>query len=64
MTRVALETFTFGAFSKRVSRDNVVLGNLPKRYLFTMLRNADFMGSPYTKHYFFSCYFSTTLRCT
>jgi hypothetical protein len=33
MTRVALNTFTFGAGSKSVSTDNAVLGTLPKHVL-------------------------------
>jgi len=45
MTRVALKTLTFGAGSKSVSIDNAVLGTLPKRLLFMMLRNVDFTGS-------------------
>jgi hypothetical protein len=53
MTRVALKTFTFGAGIKSVSIDNAVLGTLPKRLLFTMLRNVDFTGSPDTNPCFF-----------
>jgi hypothetical protein len=41
-TRVALNLFTFGAGSNSVSIDNAVLRALPKRLLFTMMRNADF----------------------
>jgi hypothetical protein len=53
MSRVALKTFTFGADWKSVSIDNAVLGTLPKRLLFTMLRNVDLTGSPATNPYFF-----------
>jgi hypothetical protein len=48
MTRVALKAFTFGAGSKFVSIEKAVLGTLPKRLLFTMLRNVDFTGSAET----------------
>jgi hypothetical protein len=54
MTTVAIKTFIFGARSKSVSIDNAVLGTLPNRLLFTMLRNVDFTGSPDTNPYFFS----------
>jgi len=48
MTRVALKIFTFKGGSESVSIDNAVLGTLPKRLLFTMPRNADFMDTnPY-----------------
>jgi hypothetical protein len=56
MTRVALKTFTFAAGSKSISIDNAVLCTLPKRLLFTMLKNSDFTGStntnPYAFHHF------------
>ena len=42
MTRVELKTFTFSAGSKSLSIDNAVLGPVPKRLLFTMVKNADF----------------------
>jgi hypothetical protein len=45
MTRVALKTSTFAVGSKSVSIENTVLGTLPKRLLFTVLRNADFTRS-------------------
>jgi hypothetical protein len=53
MIRVALKTFTFGAHSKFVPIVNAVLENLPKRLLFTMLRNVDFTGSEDTNLYLF-----------
>jgi len=42
VTQVALKTFTFGPGSKSVSLENAELGTLPKRLLFTILRNIDF----------------------
>jgi hypothetical protein len=44
-TRVELKTFTFAKVSQPLSIDNAVLGVLPKRLLFTMLRNTDFLGT-------------------
>ena len=44
VTKVALKTFTFGSASKSLSID-LVLGPLPKRLLFWMIKNADFTGS-------------------
>jgi len=41
-TRVELKTFSFVAGSKSLSIDNVVLGPIPKRLLFTMVKNTDF----------------------
>ena len=43
--RVDLKSFTFSAWSKSRSIDNAVLGPLPKRLLFTMIKNTDFNGS-------------------
>jgi len=45
MTRVELKTFTLASGSKSVSIDNCGLGHLPKRILFTMIKNSDFAGS-------------------
>jgi hypothetical protein len=45
VTRVDLKTFTFSAGSKSRSIDNAVLGPIPKRLLFTRIKNADFKGS-------------------
>jgi len=56
MTRVDLKTFTFSDGSKSRSIDNTVLGPLPKRLLFTMIKNSDFNGSVYTKAYKFRHY--------
>jgi len=56
VTRVELKTFTFSGGSQSLSIDNAVLGLLPKRLLFTMVKNSDFLGSmaknPYNlRHY-------------
>ena len=55
VTKVALKTFTFGSASKSLSID-LVLGPLPKRLLFWMIKNADFTGSvdsnPYNFQHF------------
>jgi len=40
MTRFEPRTFIFSAGSKSLSIDNAVLGNVPKRLLFTMVKNA------------------------
>jgi len=45
LTRVELKTFTFSAGSELFSIDNAVLGPVPKRLLFTMVKNPDFFGS-------------------
>jgi len=56
MTRVKLKTFTFSAGSKSLSIDNAVLGLVPKRLLFTMVKNADFVGTIDTNPYKFHHY--------
>jgi len=56
MTRVELKTFTFSAGSKSLSIDNALLGRVPKRLLFTMLKNADFIGTIDTNPYKFRHY--------
>jgi len=56
MTRVQLKTFTFSAGSKSMSIDNAVLGHVPKRLLFTMVKNADFVGTIDTNPYKFHPY--------
>ena len=45
ITKVILKTFTFGPGSKSLSIDNAVLGDLPKRLLFGMVKHSDFTGS-------------------
>jgi hypothetical protein len=58
MTGVELKTFIFSAVSKSRSTDNAVLGPLPKRLLFTMIKNTDFNGSVNTNPYKFRHYIS------
>ena len=54
--RVVLKTFTFSAGSKSRSIDSAVLGLLPKRLLFAMIKNTDFNGSVDTNPYKFRHY--------
>jgi len=56
MTSVDLKTFTFSAVSKSRSINNSVLGLLPKRLLFTMIKNSDFNCSVDTNPYKFRHY--------
>jgi len=56
ITRVDFKTFTFPAGSKSWSIDNAVLGPLPKRLLFSFIKNADFNGSVDTNPYKFGYY--------
>jgi hypothetical protein len=44
-TRVELKAFTFATGSNSTSIDNLVLRPIPKRILFTMIKNTDFLGS-------------------
>jgi len=55
-TRVELKTSTFSAGSKSLTIDNAVLGPVPKRLLFTMVKNADFTGTMDTNPYKFQNY--------
>ena len=45
LTRVELKTFTFAAGSKSLSIDDADLGPIPKRLLFTIVKDTDFNGS-------------------
>jgi len=63
MTSVDLKTFTFSAGSKPRSIDNAVLGPLPKRLLFTMIKNSDFNGSVDTNPYKFRHYNISDFHC-
>jgi len=56
MTRVELKSFTFYGGSQSLSIDNAVLSPIPKRLLFTMIKNKDFLGSIDTNPYFFRHY--------
>ena len=56
MTRVELKTFTYSAGSKSLSIDNAVLVPSPKPLLFTMVKNANFIGTMDTNPYKFRHY--------
>jgi len=56
LTRVELKTFTFAAGSKSLCIDNAVLCRIPKRLLFTMVKNTDFNGSLNSNSYKFQHY--------
>ena len=45
MTRVELKTFTHAKGSQSLSIDNAILGPIPKRLLFVMVDNGEFLGS-------------------
>ena len=53
VNRVELKTFTFSAGSKSLSIDNAVLDPVPKHLLFTMVKNANFIGTVDTNPYRF-----------
>ena len=42
---VEKKSFTFSSGSHSLSIDNTVLGHIPKRILFTMVKDKDFLGS-------------------
>jgi hypothetical protein len=44
MTRVQLKSFAYSGGTKSLSIDNAFIGQLPKRLLFTMVKNAEFIG--------------------
>jgi len=56
MTREELKKFTFSAGSKSLSIDNAFLGHVPKLLQFTMVKNADFIGTIDTNPYKFCHY--------
>jgi len=58
MMRVELQTSTFSARSKSLSIDNAVLGLVPEGLLFTIVKNAYFIGSQDTNLYKFQHYIS------
>jgi hypothetical protein len=45
MNRVEIKSLTYAPGSKSISIDNLVLGTLPKRILFTMVKNTDMLGT-------------------
>jgi len=62
MTRVEVKTFPFSAGSKSLSIEYAVLGPVPKLLLFTMVKNADFMGTMDTNPYNFNISISAIFR--
>ena len=62
MTRVELKTFTFAKGLQSLSIDNAILGPIPKRLLFVLLDNADFLGSLTTNPFKFRAYDMTYFR--
>jgi hypothetical protein len=68
LSRVEIKTFTYASGSQSLSIDNAVLGTLPNRLLFTMIRNTDFLGSedknPYTFRHYDISYFSLFVNGT
>ena len=54
--RVELKTFTFSIGTQFLPMDNAVLRPLPKRLLFTMVKNSDFLGSVNTNPYYLRHY--------
>jgi len=53
LTRVELKTFTFSAGPQSLLIDQAVMGHIPKRLLFTMIVNNDFLGTINTNPYKF-----------
>jgi hypothetical protein len=45
LTRIELKTFTLSAGPQSLSNDQVVMGRIPKRLLFSMIANTDFLGT-------------------
>jgi len=45
MTKVELKKFTYSAGPKSLSIDKAVFAQLPKRLMFTMIKNKEFLGS-------------------
>jgi len=67
LTRVELKSFTFSSGAQSLSIDNAVLGTIPKRLLFIMVKNTEFLGSVTTKPYHFRHYdlssFALNVNC-
>jgi hypothetical protein len=59
LTRVEHKTFTFSKCSISVSIDNTVLVPITKRFLFTVVKNTDFLGSLDTNPNLF-CHYDIT----
>jgi hypothetical protein len=60
LTSVELKTFTFSKGPQSVSINNAVLGLMPKRLVFTMVKNTDFLGSIDSNPFYFRHYDLTT----
>jgi len=56
LTRVELKTFTFAGSPQALSINNAVLGALPKRLIFTKVKNTEFLGSKDSNPYNFRHY--------
>jgi len=56
LTRVEMNSFTFSCGLQSLSIDNAVLRTIPKRLLFTMVKNTEFLGSVTTNPYHFRHY--------
>ena len=63
LTRVTLKTFTFSSGASSLSIDQAVSGHLPKRLLFAMEDNSDFLGAINTNPYGFQDFVSVHTRC-
>jgi hypothetical protein len=64
LTRVELKTFTFSSGSKSLSIDNAALGPLPKRLLFTMVKNTDFIDCLTATPLYFDITISAIFSCS
>jgi len=56
LTRVELKSIKFSCGVQSLSLDNAVLGTVPNRLLFTMVKNTEFLGSVKTNPYHFRHY--------
>jgi len=56
LTKIELKSSTFSRASKYLSIHNAELGPIPKRLLFTMVKNTDFIGSMESNPYIFRRY--------
>jgi hypothetical protein len=56
LSNVQVKAFTFASGSQSLSIANAVLGTLPKRMLFTLVKNKDFLGSLDTNSFNFRHY--------
>jgi len=56
LSSVKLKSFTFSSGRQSLSIDNSVLGTIPKRFLFSVVKNTEFLGSITTNPYHFRHY--------